>query len=244
MICIDNPRMDAYFNLAAEEYLLTRFSSDIFMLWQNEPSVIVGKHQDIRSEVNLDFIQENKIKVVRRFSGGGTVYHDSGNINLTFIESNRRPEFDKFTKQILELLSTIGIHAQADERRAIYIEGFKISGSAQYIRKDKVLYHATLLFSSNLTILKSTLDSQYRYPKNNPETRLWRSVKSVKSPVTNISEHLSYPLQIKEFKKIVINYFINSSKDNSLYEFNKEDIAAITKLKQEKYATTVWNCQT
>jgi len=235
MLCIDNPHTDPYFNLAAEEYLLKDFSNDIFMLWQNEPSVVIGKHQHIEAEVNLDFIRKNQIKVVRRYSGGGTVYHDSGNLNLTFIESNDQPDFDKYTSQMLAFLLTVGINAKADERRALYINGLKISGSAQYVRRNKVLCHATLLFSTNLFHLSSTLDCHYPDSENGQSSQERRYVKSIKSPVTNISEHLPDPISIIDFKKLIIRYFLGSNKENSIYAFSKEDIANITRLKQEKY---------
>ncbi len=231
--------MDAYFNLAAEEYLLKNFSSDVFMLWQNDASVIIGKHQDIQSEVNLDFAKKNRIKVARRYSGGGAVYHDSGNLNLTFIESSNHPDFGKYTRQILEILSTIGIQAQADERQSIYIDGLKISGSAQFIRKDKVMFHASLLFSTDLSNLTYLLNSTYSAPKNELQPK--RYVKSVKSPVTNISEHLKEPLQLADFKRIIFGNLLGDQVGNSVYTFSKEDISAITKLRNEKYSTTNWN---
>ena len=89
MLCIHNTQTDPYFNLAAEEYLLKNFKENIFMLWQNEPSIVIGKHQDVWAEVNLKFVQDQQIKIARRFSGGGAVYHDPGNLNLTFIETGQ-----------------------------------------------------------------------------------------------------------------------------------------------------------
>jgi len=238
MICIDNQHKDAYFNLAAEEYLLEHFSSDVFMLWQNDSSVIIGKNQNIQAEVNLDFARENNIKVVRRHTGGGAVYHDAGNLNLTFIETDDHPDFGKYTKRILAMLSAIGIEAQADERQSIYIDGLKISGCAQFIRKNKILFHATLLFSSDLSNLFSTLNGLHTVS----ETENNHYVKSVKSPVTNISEHLSEPLQLSDFKKMILNDFLGNA-GNSMYAFSKEDTTAINKLKREKYVTNNWNYQ-
>jgi len=241
MYCIDNPHTDAYFNLAAEEYLLKNFPGDVFMLWQNEPSVIIGKHQNIQTEVNLDFIRGKQIKVARRYSGGGAVYHDPGNLNLTFIETSDHPDFDKYVRQMQDFLSTVGIHATSDERRALYIDGLKISGSAQYIRRNKVLYHATLLFSSNLSNLTATLYTKSAEMESVQPSEAWRYVKSVKSAVTNISEHLPCPLSIHEFRRIIIKYFINNNINSNTYTFSIKDTAAITKLVQEKYATTEWN---
>lgn len=239
MICIDNPHTDAYFNLAAEEFLLKNFSSDVFMLWQNDSSVIIGKHQDIHAEVNLDFARKNHIKVVRRYSGGGAVYHDAGNLNLTFIESSNHPDFGKYTRQLLEILSMIGIQAQADERQSIFIDGLKISGCAQFIRKNKVMFHASLLFSTDLSNLSYILNSSYAASEKGLQQKSY--VKSVKSPVTNICEHLQGPLQLSDFKQIILSSLLGKHTGNSLYRFSKDDVAAITKLKKEKYSTTNWN---
>lgn len=241
MLCINNTCTDAYFNLAAEEYLLKSFSEDVFMLWQNEPSVIIGKHQNVWAEVNLDFVREKQIKVVRRFSGGGAVYHDLGNLNFTFIENNRNTDFDKFTKQILNLLAKIGIHAQADERRALTINGLKISGSAQCIHKGKIMYHATLLFSTDLIALSTALQCSPEQLKNNNNTQRSVYVKSKQSPVTNITSYMLFPLQIDKFKSLIMDYFIGNKSDNQAYILNENEVLGIKLLRENKYATSDWN---
>ena len=160
MIYIDNPYTDAWFNLAAEEYLLKNFSDDIFMLWQNEPSVIIGKHQNVWDEINRNYIQEKHIKVVRRYSGGGAVYHDSGNLNVTLIQNSKELASGTFTARLIAFLATFGIRAEADERQALTIDGLKISGSAQSIHKGRILHHATLLFSTDLYRLATALRAE------------------------------------------------------------------------------------
>jgi len=239
MFCINNTYTNAYFNLASEEYLLKNFSENIFMLWQNEPSIIVGKYQNVLAEINLDFAEKNNLKIVRRFSGGGTVFHDSGNLNLTFIENNKNVNFDKFTQRIINLLSKLGIHAESDARRAININGLKISGSAQSIHKDRVMFHATLLFSSDLNNLITSLEADPAQTESNTDSRVY--VRSVKSSVTNIQQYLDKPIDIAFFKKYIMNYFLKENKENSIYKFNDEDILAIKKLQEEKYATEEWN---
>lgn len=157
MLCIHNTQTDPYFNLAAEEYLLKNFKENIFMLWQNEPSIVIGKHQDVWAEVNLKFVQDQQIKIARRFSGGGAVYHDPGNLNLTFIETGQIMQTDKYTIQIMNFLKTLGVHVEVDERKGLTIGGFKISGSAQSIHKNRYMHHATLLFSTDLDRLVTSL---------------------------------------------------------------------------------------
>ena len=186
MLYINNPYTDAWFNLAAEEYLLKNFSDDIFMLWQNEPSVIIGKHQNVWDEINRNYIQEKHIKVVRRYSGGGAVYHDSGNLNITFIQNSKELTSGTFTARLIAFLATFGIRAEADERQALTIDGLKISGSAQSIHKGRILHHATLLSTDLYRLDDRPQSTAERRPEEKEMKPAPFYVKSVRSPVTNI----------------------------------------------------------
>lgn len=254
MLCIENPHTDAWFNLAAEEYLLKNFSDDILMVWQNEPSIIIGKHQNVWDEINRRFVREKHIKVVRRYSGGGAVYHDEGNLNVTFIENGRQSS-GKFTEMLIGFLHSCGIKATADERQGINIDGLKISGSAQSIHKNRILHHATLLFSTNLYRLTEALTSEKPTAKGGSaspntgdsglNTGTGKScpyyVKSVRSPVTNINSYIRNIISIDEFKHILINYLTKNKTDIHKYSFTENDLEAICNLRDNKYATPVWN---
>lgn len=236
MLLIYNNNTNPYFNLAMEEYLLKNSTEDLFILWRNKPSVIVGKNQNTLSEINLEYVKENSIPVVRRQSGGGAVFHDLGNINFTFITNNNNSfsDFKKFTQPIIDLLKTMGLDATFSGRNDLLIDGKKFSGNAQYNYRNKVMHHGTLLFSSQITDLSNALKVKSIKFEG-------KGIKSVKSRVTNISEHLDTKMSVLEFKDLIMNYMASIDSDNKLYTLSKEDIDGIEKLVEKKYNTWEWN---
>lgn len=233
--CIYSPYTDIYFHLAAEEYLLKQGNDDVFMLWQDTPSVVIGKHQRLQSEVDTEWAERERIHIARRFSGGGTVYHDLGNVNLTFIETvSRLPEFITYLQRTLDFLASIGVMAEGDERLGIYLDGLKISGSAQCVHKDRVLYHCTLLYDTNLTVLNKVLN-----PSSLADDETLSSVyavPSVRSEVTNIRKHFSVGT-VDDFKENAFQYF---SKSQRVSSFSEEEIVAANQLRNEKYIGKEW----
>ena len=233
--CIYSPFTDIYFHLAAEEYLLKQGNEDIFMLWQDTPSVVIGKHQRLRSEVDQEWAEREQVHIARRFSGGGAVYHDLGNVNLTFIETTSRlPEFVTYLQRTLDFLNSMGLMAIGGERLGIYLNGLKISGSAQCLYKDRVLYHCTLLYDTDLTALHQALNPE---PMVDDETlSSVYAVPSVRSEVTNIRRHLSAGT-VTDFKEKAFQYF---SKSQSVSAFTREEIEAVNQLREEKYIQKEW----
>jgi lipoate-protein ligase A len=237
MLCILRTETDPYFNLAAEEYVLREFTDDCFMLWRNGPSVIVGKHQNTLAEINYDYITKNQVKVVRRISGGGTVFHDLGNINFTFI-MNGQPgqlvDFRKFTQPIIDVLAGLGIEAKFEGRNDLTIGGKKFSGNAEHVFKNRVLHHGTLLYEAKIADLTAALNVD-------PDKFHDKAIKSVRSRVTNISEHLPEPLAIQDFITLVMKHVTGMYPDALLYEFTEEDRKGIRELVRTKYSTWEWN---
>jgi lipoate-protein ligase A len=237
MLYIYNKNTNPYFNLAAEEYVLKEFQEECFMLWRNEPSIIVGKNQNTLAEINLDYVRQHKIPVVRRLSGGGAVFHDLGNLNFTFIvneDVSSFSDFKRFTQPIIDVLRKLSINAEFSGRNDITIDGKKISGNAQYYYKNRILHHGTLLFSSSITDLSAAL-------KVRPVKFEDKGVKSVSKRVTNISEHLKEPITIEQFIDLIMNYIREQTAESEMYEFTSEDIQKIEKLVRGKYSTWEWN---
>lgn len=237
MLIIKRHNTNPYFNLATEEYVLKNFTDDSFMLWRNEPSIIVGKHQNTLAEINLDYVNANNIKIVRRLSGGGAVFHDLGNINFTFIskgDHHTLVDFRKFTEPILEVMQKLGIEARFEGRNDLTIDGRKFSGNAEHVFKDRVLHHGTLLFSAMMTDLSGALNVD-------PSKFSDKAVKSVRSRVTNISEHLTEPMEIEDFMELVRNHVKEKYPNALTIELSNTDHQYIEQLVKEKYSTWDWN---
>jgi len=236
LLCINNLQTDPYLNLAMEEFLVKNYAENIFMLWQSQDCVVVGKHQNTIAEINFPFIENHHIKVARRLSGGGTVYHDAGNLNFTFIingSEGKLVDFGKYTSQIVEFLNNLEVPARSNARHDITINGFKISGNAEHIFKKRVLHHGTLLFNSDLERLNNSI---------NPSSGKYidKAVQSVRSKVCNIHPYLKKKLTISEFKEALMEYFMQKSPFSLPYIICKEEMELIKKLRDEKYASWEW----
>ncbi len=237
MLQIINQSTDPYFNMALEEYIIKNLPGEgnYFMLWQNQPAVIVGRNQNTLEEINSSYIDAHGIKVVRRMSGGGAVYHDHGNLNFTFVVDANQDfaNFDKFTRPVITALQTIGIEAENNGRNDITITGRKFSGNAQFKYRNRLLHHGTILFDTNIEEMVQALN-----PGNQKITS--KGVKSVRSRVTNISEHLSTKVTLDEFKQILTAAVLEQESINDIYLLDCDDLAVITALKNKKYTSYDW----
>lgn len=236
MFVLELKSTDPHRNLASEEYLLKQKKGDYFILWRNEASVIVGRNQNTFAEIDVQYAEKNKIPVVRRLTGGGTVFHDLGNLNYTFIEDNATDKFGNYTyfsAPILEALKTLKIDATLSGRNDICIKDKKISGNAQTMYHGRMLHHGTLLFSSDVSVLTNVL-------KVNPLKIQSKGIKSVKSRVSNISEHLETPIGIEDFKDLLMEFALKNP-ENSIYEMTPQDEEAIDLLYRQKYSRREWN---
>jgi lipoate-protein ligase A len=166
---LDYSSEDPAMNLAIEEAilrcLLEHSSPNTLRLWQNPPSVIIGRFQISKSEVNIVACKKLGIDILRRVSGGGAVYHDYGNLNysliahkssLNFQIDNVEKSYDLFCSGVIEGLKMLDIDAY-NLGGDIMINGKKVSGSAQHRLYDAILHHGTLMVDVNFDILGRTL---------------------------------------------------------------------------------------
>ena len=184
-------------NLALEQQLLEG-SEGVVLLYVNDPAVVVGRNQTIEAEVDCAYCKEHDIPVVRRLSGGGTVYHDGGNLNYAIIcNSPERPLDRDYTEPIVWVLQRLGVAASAGSRGEIMVDDAKISGSASMVRRGRVLFHGTLLFDADLEILNSTLRGD--------TTLTHKGVRSVHSKVANLKPLLHSIPDMATFVNAVIS---------------------------------------
>ena len=235
---LESPSRDPYFNLALEEYVFERMdkSKSYFLLWQNDNTIVVGKYQNTAEEIDQAYVDAHHIRVARRLSGGGAVYHDRGNLNFTFIVDRADApglNFKIFVRPVVEALARFGVHAEFTGRNDLTIDGMKFSGNAQYARRGRLLHHGCIMLDSNLTSVADAL----RVKEAKFDSK---AVKSVRSRVTTINAHAPAPISMEDFKR-ALKECAMASGELEPCTLTEEDLAAIRKLRDEKYATWAWN---
>ncbi len=227
--------LDPAFNLALEEVLLQTLPvghPGYFLLWQNGPSVIVGRHQCTADEVDADFIRRENLPVIRRITGGGAVYHDTGNLNFSFIEhanGREKVDFRRYLEPVCAALADLGVQAEISGRNDVEVGGRKISGSGQMLRRGKVLHHGTLLIDVNFERLVEALNVD-------PEKMRSKGVASVRSRVGNISEFWRSGSDIAALTEALLRHCAHQP--GSVTE---AVMAEADKLADEKYRRWSWN---
>ena len=228
---------DPAFNLAVEEYVFDHLPKDrrYVMLWQNDNAIIIGKNQNTLAEINEAFVKENGIRVVRRLSGGGAVYHDMGNLNFTVIADaqGENLDFGRFCALVVKALQKVGVRAEINGRNDMTIDGKKFSGNAQYLRQGRVMHHGTILFDSNPAVLASALQVD--------EAKIQaKGVKSVRSRVTNVRDHLPEDMTLEQFRQVLLSTILEEMPGEE-YTLTEKDLAVVENLKRRRYDTWEWN---
>ena len=240
LVFIDNgDRTDPAFNLALEEYVLRHMDpeQDYLLLYRNEPSVIVGRNQNVLEEVHDSYLRQKGIPILRRLSGGGTVYHDPQNLNFSFVtryEPSRLHNFRFFNTPVVRILRNLGVPAEMNDRNDILAGGRKISGSAQFSSKGRMFSHGTLLFNSELEELDRVLSVRMKHIRS-------KSHKSVRSTVANISEFLDRPMSVHAFREFLLQGLIRDGLVGSQHTLSDSDLEKISKIRESRYTQWEWN---
>jgi lipoate---protein ligase len=225
-------------NLTYEEYFLKGkdLEEDLLMLWRNEPTIVVGRFQNTLEEINASFAENHNIRVIRRISGGGAVYHDLGNVCFSFILHDTQPNVinkSKYIHPVVDALAQLGVHAVLTHLNNLTVAGRKFSGNAMALHKNRLLFHGTLMFDTDLEMLEQALKTSEVHILSN-------GVKSTRTGVTNLKEYLSEEMNVIQFKER-LKELLFAGASPVPYIPSKEDLDAIQELVKTKYETWRWN---
>lgn len=233
---LETRSLNPFYNLAFEEYVLTyRRQGEYLLLWQNDNTIVIGQNQNAEAEINRAFVEEHKIRVARRTTGGGAVYHDLGNLNYSFITDAGDAEkltMERFTLPVVNALRALGLEAEASGRNDILVEGRKVSGTAQRLLNGRILHHGTLLFDADPDVVSKALHVE-------PEKFRSKSAKSVRSRIGNIRDFLQDDMELREFWEYLKRALIAG--DLTEDSLTASELAEVERLKREKYDTWEWN---
>nr|WP_325184820.1 lipoate--protein ligase [uncultured Oscillibacter sp.] len=233
---LETGSQDPYYNLAFEEFVLTsRRQGEYLLLWQNDNTIVVGQNQNTEAEINRAFVEAHGIRVVRRSTGGGAVYHDLGNLNYSFITDvgdAERLTMERFTRPVVEALRGLGLRAEASGRNDILVEGRKVSGTAQRVVRGRILHHGTLLFDADPGMVAGALNAD-------PAKFQSKSAKSVRSRIGNIRDYLPADMEMEAFWQ----YLKDALSGGGMIpgSLTAEELSAVEELKRTKYDTWQWN---
>lgn len=237
MIYVENNRLDPYFNFALEYYLLKELDlgQDVFLFWRTEPTLMIGKHQNTIEEINNAYVKEKGINVVRRITGGGTIYTDPNGWQFSFIIKNQLfgdISFETYTGPVIEALAQLGIDAEFNNRNDILIEGKKFSGNAQYSDESCTLHHGSLLFDTDLSeLVKSITVSDDKI--------ISKGIKSVRDRVTNLGDHMEKKIDSLEFRDLMLKELLKNVEKT--YVLTQEDLTRVEEIANDKFKQWDWN---
>lgn len=219
-----------FYNFALEYYFtaVKQLEEPVFLFWRTQPTVMVGKYQNTFEEINLEYAEQAGIQVVRRMSGGGTIYTDLGGWQFTFIQygDNTNIHFHEFIEPVVAALNALDVPAEFNGRNDLVIEGRKFSGNAQYKLAGNTVHHGSTLFDTNI-------EEMVKVTNVDPEKIISKSIKSVRDRVTNIKDHLKTELDAETFKQHMVSFIMKGS--DKTYGVTPEDEAAIQKIADEKF---------
>lgn len=238
MTYIEHDNTDPCFNFGAEEYFMGEKDigdDNLFMFWRTKPTLMIGRFQNTVEEINVAYAEENGLQIVRRNSGGGTIYTDEKTWQFSFIVKNYDKNacgFRHFTEPIVEAMQNAGLRAEFGGRNDLFIEGKKVSGNAQFRRQNAMVHHGSILFATDLEALVKSISVS-------DDKIVSKGIKSVRERVTRIADHLKEPMDEAAFRDFMVKSILRTG--TSVYRPSSFDIRRIEEIADKKFRTWEWN---
>ena len=237
MIYIETTNKDAAFHFSVEEYAMRHFSEPVFMIWQARKCAMIGSNQVAEAEIDMAYAEQEDVQIVRRSSGGGTIFTDLGTFLYTMIlpHSDRDSAEDIrriVAEPVVKALNDMGCPAKVEGRNDILVNGGKIGGMAQYVRHGKICTHGSLLYDEDLEKLARVI-------RADDEKIRSKALKSVRSRVTNIREHMPHDYSVMEFLAHLKQKLFCGGEFQE-YTLTEADLAQIDRIYQERYGNPSW----
>ncbi len=232
MIYIETGSTDVCWNFGLEYYFAVEkpLPDTVFLFWRTTPTLMVGRYQNVLEEVDRAYAAAHGIRIVRRMSGGGTIYTDLGGWQFTFIEESRGEDiqFQRYLTPVIKALGELGVEAAFNGRNDLLVAGRKISGSAQYRLGTRVVHHGSLLFDTDLEqMAAATTVDPYKIQS--------KSIRSVRERVTNIARHLPVSMDIEAFKDSMVGCILGT--EGARYALTEVDCGRIEALGRERFSS-------
>jgi len=229
---------DPYYNIALEDYLYRQLRSleTIYFQWINRPSVFMGRYQHAEAELDVEYLQKRGIALLRRTSGGGTVYHDEGNLNFSVIKNGEESKgFDLAAcpQPVQSALAKKGVEVVRSPRGDLRLDGLKVGGAAEAMTRGRLLYHICLLFDTDLEELDRILTVA-------PGTKARSRVASVRSRVTNLRPTLPHGYTIADFQMLILDELMGIEEDLTPLILDDEAEEYIQRKRAEQFEHLDW----
>ena len=240
MIYIETQSVDASFYFSLEEYIVRYYpwGGKVCMIWQADKCVMVGGNQIVEAEIDTGYAKREGIQIVRRSSGGGTIYTDMGTFLFTVIQPKAEESYPLETARnevatpVVGALVEMGVLARLEGRNDILVDGKKVSGIAQYTRHGRICTHGSLLFDADLEALVRVL-------RADDEKIRSKALRSIRSRVTNIKEHMDRDLTTYEFRELFKTNLLRGQEIREL-TLSEHDLTLIDDIRRDKYGHPSW----
>ena len=240
MIYIKGTSADAAHHFSVEEFFMDHFpmTKPVFMIWQANKCAMLGINQVAQAEVNMDYAHKENIQIVRRQSGGGTIFTDMGTLLYTLIMPDigtYSPDMvisELFAGPILRAINNLGIPAVMEGRNDLLVAGRKFSGMAQFSRRGRICSHGSLLIDTNLSMLTDVLNVDADKISS-------KAIRSVRSRVTNLCEHIKKPITTTKFWNS-LEQQLAQEWDMEPFSFTNTQQLIIEDIYNEKFGNSEW----